>query len=376
MLHKAPIARPILGSKKSLAQISSAARPLVSIGSSQKTGRLLVPPHSHLDSDSDFFDSLVDSDSEQLSQAEMARIVSEVEANYDVRVIYAVEPERRDWLLAELGLPVALHFLYVRNNVSSYGAHFNQTSVDPRGNLMIKDRSSSALCDLTGLDVDLALRMCGEMKPLVVEMLYASASRRVRIRAPQAFVLVHDLREMIERRAKHFFPMLLANYRLAAYFNYETHLADAGAQVNADKYATAIRLEAIYEWLLLVHGSPHLAAEFKPQSDGKFVEADVRVALADLHSHGFVDERTHLAVRDLLESVKETAPSAANVRRRVKLVERVACIDEWIVGFRRDSFFFAQRAKPTMPTSSKESDQVYRELDQLFQSTIHSFQLE
>ena len=260
----------------------------------------------------------------------MRKLLAQIEARHNIKVLYAAESGKHEWSLVSSDEPEHhVRFVYVFNNNST-----NTTNVDSRTPLVEKSQDGNV--HLIGHELRPFMLMVNDVQPTaVVEMFYSS-------RVYKEFAPFGEAvrTEVIERPSR--FPRLLGAYRdearrLVDKLRYDVR--EPGV-VELDTYACAVRACAMYQWLVLHYDTPYLEDDQAPYWS-RFIELDVTRVLDDLRSYASVAE-FHTLVRD--ESVYAAVESLIESRLLAmgdsELCERVTRVDEWMKAVVEQRFGF------------------------------------
>lgn len=193
-------------------------------------------------------------------RAEIVRRLDDVERQFDVRVLYAVESGSRAWGFASQDSDFDVRFLYVQKREW-------YLSIDAATQRDVIELPLEDVWDINGWDLPKALRLFRKSNPSLLEWLQSPIIYR------EAGPLAARLRTMLESS---FSPRAcMYHYLSMAENNFDKYLC--GAEVSSKKYLYALRPMLACYWLEAERGP--VPVEFAKLLAAVELPADVRHAI-------------------------------------------------------------------------------------------------
>ena len=323
-------------------------------------------------------------------------MLERIERQNNIKIVYAAETGPRAWSLDSRLTPYDVNFVYVRNNIdntvdSSDNSTFVYTNVQ-QTRIDVFDIVTAASADdrfqFTGFDLNVALKLVGNMYPSMVEMFYSPHVYRMDTQcspltgenyARLADMVRHALDAPVSRRVR-----LLQRYRQLTIRSHDEFVnkypVEQEPLVPLDEYVSLVRKMVTFQWLVLTYASSlDTNTDAASHVDPRFIELSIDQAMHDLHKYSsptrayvqVVKEDLFSAVWNLMHKYKQQTASN-KVEGSVKSmssvrVPRNARIDMWMSRCLNQDFSFI-RKRPDLT----EDTQLLNDLNAVLDTFVRS----
>ena len=252
-------------------------------------------------------------------------MLSTIEADRNIEIIYAAECGMKEWSLDIQNSNHEICFIYIRNDKSHYSMIYNNANELKNGYFHGQDANIEWVAfDL----IDLLASALGEMHPLAVEFLFSSNVYRNSDKYTFVKQMKRALLEqpMVASLFELYRSMAQSSFELLSVSVFDDDLEDfKQGRVFLDEYLTTIREVAMVEWIKQTYVAPldwttHLLRPTASMFRTKLVETNFTVILNDIKPHLNSDVYNKLVI--LADQAKDSTT--------LTKVTRIKEVDEWI----------------------------------------------